>query len=365
MWTGAAPRWGGTAMSLGPDERVVAEESQALASWVARHVPVDAVGDVCQDAWLAWWQARQRGAVIREPAALLRTVAARRIADFHAAAARTAAAAPVDSLGWDPGGSPAQVLHEAGVHPGSLVWHRVVDGWSLSQLAAAFALPLGTVKSRLHHEQLSLAARLYQWRHPDAPGHPVGRGSCPRCRGTFEWLARPTSDRDWHQVLVVSVHSTLGIRMDCRLRWHPLATPQHIVSHPGDWPRPTQLRDGRGIGLLGRLKPSVPGPQGPQLGFTLKPGDAPGAFIQTHLPPADAERLGLVAARRGRFAIRVPLSCSPELDDSLLVQLPPNTRVDRAAPAPAWQGHLHGAPAVLWRHTAALRSPPTAVAAWD
>lgn len=352
-------------LSLPPDERVVAEQSQALAAWVARRVPADAVGDVCQDTWLAWWQARQRGAVIREPAAFLRTVAARRIADFHEAAARAAAQAPADALIGEFDGSPAQVLHEAGVRAGSLVWHRVVDGWSLPQLAAAFALPLGTVKSRLHHEQASLAARLYEWRHPEAARHPVGRCRCPRCRGTFEWLARPAPDRDWHQVLAVTVHSTLAIRMDCRLRWHPLSAPEHIVSQRGDWPRPSQLRDARGTGLLGRLQPSVSGPGGPQLGYTLQATDAPGAFIQTQLAPGDAERVGLIAARRGRFAVRVPLNCSPELDDAALILLPPNTRLERAAPAPAWQGHLHGAPAVLWRHTARLRSPLTAAASWD
>lgn len=349
-------------------DRFVIAHAAPLRALVSCRVPASAVDDVCQDIWLAWCQARAGSTAIQKPDAFLHTLAMRRIADFYRTRDPGMGDAHKDASSVSDDGEPVgSVLRQVNVVPGSLMWRRIVDGCSLPQLALEFALPMGTVKSRLHHERQSLAHRLHDWRHPEAGGRPLAVCPCSSCRRTYQAVMPSTVPTDWHQALSVTVASTLAMRLDATLRrFRPLTEPQHVVSQSGDWPPPTRIQTTRGIGLLGRWGPSVPAPDGqPQRGFTLQPADAPAIVVQSHLSADDTERLGLVRPRRDRFILRVPVTPSPELDDTLLLQLPGNARLEAASPAPAWVGTVHGTAAILWRHTNTLPTAPTAVARWD
>jgi DNA-directed RNA polymerase specialized sigma24 family protein len=333
---------------------------------VVRRVPPDAVDDVCQEVWLAAWRTYLTAEAIESPAALLTTIALRRAADWVRGAVTTVPAG--SSCVAAPAPHPEDVsllLQQVGVAPGSLLWHRIVDGWTLPQLAAAFEIPLGTVKSRIHHQSRQLRARLHDVRHPDAHGLPLdlcSRSGCPACRQTLEAIGRRTRPHDWFQALAIAVDSTLGLRMDGRCSWTlPLSGPLTVVSQPLHWPRPT-LRDLHGRNLAGRIR-TVGGPF-PQLGYTLLPTDPQGLHLRASFTPTTADALGLVAGSRSGFSVTIPIACAAELDDTLFIQLPRNARLADARPAPAWRGAVHGAPAVLWRHTNALRSAPTVAARW-
>lgn len=350
------------------DNRFVTAHAPRLRALVSRRVPASAVDDVCQDIWLAWWQAASRKQPIRDPAAFLHTLAIRHIANFYRAGERSAGAGPEDAV-------PARadndtldsLLRQVNVPPGSMLWRRIVDGCTLAELAQEFALPLGTVKSRLHRERQSLAPRLHDWRHPEAGSRPLAVCPCAACRRTYRAVMSATAPMDWHQALVVTVGSTLVWRMEGTLRrFGPLREPQHVVSQAGDWPKPARLQTVSGRSLMGRWGLSVPTPDGrPQMGFTLQPADDPAIVVQTHLSAAHTERLGLVRARRDRFTLQVPVTVSPDLDDVLLVQLPANARLEAARPTPSWVGTVHGAVAILWRHTSQWPTPLTVLARWD
>ena len=348
--------------------RFVTAHAAPLRALVSRRVPGSVVDDVCQDIWLAWWQAASRARPIRDPDAFLHTLAIRRIADFYRAGERDAGEGPKQAVPTRADDETLEsILRQVNVTPGSLMWRRIVDGCALRELAQDFDLPLGTVKSRLHHERQSLAHRLHDWRHPEAGGRPLAVCPCPACRRTYRAVMPQTVPSDWHQALSVTVASTLAMRLDATLRsFRPLAEPQHVVSQSADWPRPTRIQTPRGQHLLGRWGRSTAAPDGrPQMGFTLQPADGPAIIVQSHLSGADTERLGLISAGRDRFTVRVPVTPSAELDDAFLVQLPPNARLEAASPPPAWVGTLHSTVAILWHHTNRLPTAPTVVAHWD
>ncbi len=350
------------------DDGFVAAHAASVRALVSRRVPASAVDDVCQDIWLAWWQARSADRAILDPEAFLHTLATRRVADFYRAGRSRAGEHLPAGLPTRPDDEPLEsILRHVNVVPGSLMWRRVVDGYTLPELAQEFALPLGTVKSRLHHERRSLARRLHDWRHPEAGSRPLALCPCPVCRRMHQLAMTASVPTDWHQALSVTVSSTLAMRVDATLRhFYPLAEPVDVVSQSRGWPRPTQIETVHRRSLLSRWGPAVPTPDGqPQVGFTLQPEDAAAVMVHSQLSAADSERLGLVQAGREGFMLRVPVTPSRDLDDTLWLQLPANARLEAASPSPVWVGAVHGAAAVLWRHTRSLPTFPTAVARWD
>jgi hypothetical protein len=120
------------------------------------------------------------------------------------------------------------------VKPGTLLWRRIFNDESLKDLAEDFRLPLGTVKSRLHHEGALLRRRLQDWRRDRLGQDPscahfrrgvLGVQPCPRCaEEQVVWEAMRARSRAYRafQAASVTVESAFSVWFDCAVqvtRW--------------------------------------------------------------------------------------------------------------------------------------------------
>ncbi|MGC8486792.1 MAG: RNA polymerase sigma factor, partial [Clostridia bacterium] len=171
--------------------RLVGEEAGWLTPYGAHRVPQSAVDDVLQEIWLACWESRDRYEERGQRRAYLTRVANRRIADWFRREPRATPDEPLPVREPDPDHI-AHELIQCGVQPGSLLWRRIIDDWSLSELATQFRLPVGTVKSRIHHQGRTVRKRLDDWHRSRGTEDPapceylrrtvLGVRPCPTCQ---------------------------------------------------------------------------------------------------------------------------------------------------------------------------------------
>ncbi len=174
-----------TDKQLAPDD--VAAFTPGLERYLRRHLPAGAVEDVRQEVWVSVWAAPR--ALGENAAALVHRVAERRVADWHRGQRAAVPLLPEDPAANAPADDPdllCALLQSAEVQPATLLWHRIVDDWSIDDLARWADIPAGTVKSRLSHQTQALRRRLYDWRE----GPPYRR---PRVREFAERACPPIS----------------------------------------------------------------------------------------------------------------------------------------------------------------------------
>jgi len=343
-------------------ETEVASLAPALTRFVRARLPREVVDDVLQETWLAVWQAMPR---VRDLRAFAYRVARRRISDWH----RTARAGPgpvpdaMESATWDPDLS-EEVLREAGVEPGSLLWRRLVDDWSIAELAAGFDLPAGTVKSRLHYELDGLKRRLHDWRSGAPYGRPSltafvrGRLGSDVLLGPRDWF-RPV---DYFQHLRIWVGSRLDVATDCRASFR-IREPMTILCQDGALPAEWDLWTRRGHSLRARLHVRKTA-HGPMWAYTLfGPEDGELLIKGRHAPTSDLART-MIASHRTGFVVNTGVQVATALDDVLTLTLPANVDVREASPPPAHRRVEDGRPVLEWWMTSRLPKAPSVVCRW-
>jgi RNA polymerase sigma-70 factor (ECF subfamily) len=346
--------------------RVVGDETGWLTAYVARRVPESALEDVLQDIWLAVWESRDRYEERGQRRAYLRRVANRRIADWFRHAPLVTLDDPLPAATADPD----RVAHElaaCGVPPDSLLWRRIIDDWSLADLAADFALPLGTVKSRIHYQGRTLRRRLDDWHRSTREDAPpcehlrrtiLGVRPCPTCqeeRRVWHLIQTRSHPHRFYQTTYITVQSSLNLWFDCTVRVVRWADDDWGCTR-ADFGPIRRFRDGRGRDLLGRVRRETLYGR-PYWTYSLASPDTLLTHLSQYVQASDAEATG--AIRRSRKSIQIPadIHYSEESDGALAIELPRNMTVTRVEPPPHYVARVHGHPLLAWANCAALPNP--------
>ena len=364
------------------DEARWAATVRAHGSWLRRYLaarlPADAVEDVLQDVWLAWWAMRERYEEQGRLAAYLRRLAERRAADWlrrrAAAGSGKATAAPAAAPEPDVA---ADLLRSAGVGRNSLLWERVVADRSLAALAADHGLPLGTVKSRLHHEGRAARQRLDDWlrQRSGACGgllhhRALGVAPCARCLPAWRvWQAlnERAAGVDWFQASHFTVASDLSVWCDAD-GWFGQGVrgaPTLNISGPLELGPVRLLTNARGEDMRRRLR-IVAAAGRLWWAFPVRPEDGRRLRI-SHRAAAPDVGASEVVARFGRgFELRTGLTLprGGDRDASISVQLPVHVRLAHVDPSPTEVHESHGRALLVWQHAGRLARSPVVVGHW-
>ena len=347
--------------------------------WLARHVgervPADAVEDVLQEVWASFWAAGVHYRDEGHRRAFLRTLADRRAADWH-----RAASAPGPWTGAPDGaGDPdftSHLLQRSGVVPGSLLWRRVVDDWTLADLARHFGLPVGTIKSRLHYQSQALRRHLHEWYQEARSGDSAcsharsdlwGIPPCPSCqrdRAGWHLLASVTDPDAPFQLTYFTWDSALGLSLDarCHFPWRRQSQMSRAYGcSRADFGPITQLRSVRGESLLGRVRRTV-SVDAPLWTYDLYPRDGSAFRVSTHGSAADAEHVGALESGRHQVQLRTDISYHDGGSGTTVIELPPTLIVQQATPPPHHASRVHGRTVLVWRDCAALPRAPVVYA---
>ena len=135
-------------------------------SWARRHAGAELAADVTQEAFaylarrLPGLEFRGRLAAFLHPVVVHIAASARRREAKHAGERQGLAELARTEAGAEPGAGEdlAAALGDLSEGQREVVELRFEDGLALEEIAAALAIPLGTVKSRLHHALLALRA---------------------------------------------------------------------------------------------------------------------------------------------------------------------------------------------------------------
>ena len=346
--------------------RLVGEAAAWLTPYVAHRVPDSAVDDVLQEIWLAWWESRDRYEERGQRRAYLTRVANRRIADWFRSAARATPDEPLPAREPDPDRT-AHELIQCGVQPGSLLWRRIIDDWSLSDLATHFRIPVGTVKSRIHHQGRTVRRMLDDWHRSTREDAPpcehlrrtvLGVGPCPTCED--EW-------RVWHliharshhyrgyQTTYMTVQSSLNLWLDCTLRVSRWTDGDWGCSR-ADFGPIRRFRDSQGRDLTGRIRRETLNGL-PYWTYSLTPTDDPVIHLSQYVEASKAEAVGAIRPSRAGVQIPVDIHYGDESDGALAIELPRNMIVTRVDPPPHHVARVHGHPVLTWTGCAALPQP--------
>ncbi len=197
----------------------------AVESFVRRKVPSGEAQDVTQDIWLRTYLSLPGWQGEGTDLALLWTVARRAVADhWRRESAHPAQPVPPEDVAQeidlDEGlrslalrDSVARIIETLPQRHREVLYARLVDGLPLPAIAGRFALPVGTVKSRLHHGRSLLRERLAAGQSQalcgDLAAAPLGLAwglrslasssvvalhlaTCPRCSAQWQHLERLT-----------------------------------------------------------------------------------------------------------------------------------------------------------------------------
>lgn len=334
-----------------------------LRRYLRQRVPQGAVADVSQDVWTSWLAAETVPADREGARRFLFRLAQRRVADWHrnrVPVTEELPAAPVV-----PGPDPEivdAVLRKAGASPGSLVWRRVVDDWSLDELARYEGVPLGTIKSRLHRDTRDVGRRLHDWRY--GPGYRP-----PVVRELLEGLVTPPvwtglvdrlSAVDYAQRVLTVVGSDLSLTLIGIIRIR-VRHPDLVYCQGGQFPMDAEIVNRRGRALRPTLHQT---PAGQQWAYPVRSLDDERIVIRARLEPESPMARHILHAGRQALTVTLPIRVSPLLDDTLTLRLPATVTAPRFDPDPVFV-HRDGAAIVAqWRGTATLPRYPNVTARW-
>ncbi len=352
-------------------DQLLHDDGPWLARYVGQRVPTEAVEDVLQEVWASFWAAGSHYCERGQRRAYLRTLADRRAADWHRAGspADPGALSPPDDHEPD---FTRHLLQQCGVAAGSLVWRRVIDDWTLSDLARQFGLPLGTVKSRLHHESQALRRQLSDWHHERrgddaACDHAnsdvwgvVPCAACRRERAAWHRLAAVGAPDAPFQLSYFTWDSLLGVSLDCQCHYPWRHEPQRSSAYGSaraDFGAITLLRNARGESLLGRVH-RTPSANPPLWTYALYPRHGSTLRIRTHGRAADAERIGALEIGRHHVELRLDISYPDGGSGATVVELPATLAVEQAYPEPHHASIVHGRQVLVWRDCAGLPQAP-------
>ena len=348
-----------------------------LTRFLRHQVPPDAVEDVLQETWLSFSRLGERYAEPDRWRALLQRIAARRVADWYRAQPAEAATGPT---GWrelvdsDPNVT-AHLLQTVGVQPGSLVWRRVVDDWSLSMLAAHAGVPVGTIKSRLAHAKRDLGRRLDDWHQSLRESDPVCAHArsdvlmvapCPQCieeRAVWRALiARMGPDDGGFQTTYFTVESDGSLWLDAIVEMRRPLPPGKVLwgnslAVMGPFRR---LRNAYGADLLRRVRADA-GSQDLLL-FPLRREDGRQFTGTQHGTSGQAEAATIIRPSRQQVEIHLDIRFGSGGNGATFLELPRTLAVERANPAPTRLALLHNRTVLLWTGAADLPRSPVIVA---
>lgn len=346
------------------------DEGPWLARYVGRRVPADAVEDVLQEIWASFWAAVPRYHEQGQRRAYLRRLADRRTADWHRAGSAPMPRAPAPD-GDDPDFT-RHLLQRCGATSESLVWRRVIDDWTLKDLARHLEIPLGTVKSRLHAETRALRRQLSDW-HRERRGaeracdHAQSElwtaaacAACRRERAAWHQLADATAPDQPFQLSYFTWDSMLGVSLDTRCHFPWRRTPKVSSAYGcarADFGAITLLRTGRGDSLFGRVRRAASASP-PLWTYAVHPRDGSTFRIRTYGRAADAERIGALQAGPLRVQLRMDISYRDGGTGATVVEVPATLAIEQASPEPHYAGLVHGRPVLVWRDCAALPGVP-------
>lgn len=354
-------------------EIIEEEERPWLTRFLHGRVPPGAVEDVLQDTWLSFWRLGEEYAQRGRRRPLLQRIAARRAADWHRVH-------PLEHLNEEQGTVDPEftgdLLHSLGIKPGSLVWRRIVDDWSLAMLATHFDVPVGTIKSRLFFEKRDLACRLDDWRH-SLSGVPItctharsdvlGVAPCPQCaavRGVWKTLiARVGLYDGGFQTTYFSVESDLGLWFDAIFDMrHPVSPAECLWGNSLAVMGPVRrLRNAYGEDLTRRVHTEIVRGQDLLL-FPIRYGDGQRFELTQHGTSSQAEAATLIRPSRKHVELHLDIGFGPDSNGATFLELPRTLAMMRADPAPTAITSLHDRVVLLWSQAAALRHYPLVLA---
>lgn len=355
-------------------EALEQEESPWLTRLLRRRLPSDAVDDVLQETWLAFLRLGPRYEESGRRRALLQRIAVRRATDWHRAhPVQDLPRGPEAAENPDPDFTP-HLLRTADIKPGSLLWRRVVDDWSLSMLAAHFGVPVGTVKSRLAAERRDLVRRLGDWRQslagPEEPCHHVradvlGVSACPRCaqtRAAWRALVTRASSYAGFQTTYFTVGSDGGLWLDAilDLRQAVLGGEPIWGNSPATMGPFRRLQNAYGQNLSSRVRPGTDGAHALLL-FPIRPEDGRRFTMTQHGTPSQAEASATIRASRHQVEIHLNIGFAAEANGTTLLELPPALAVVQADPAPTHMASPHDRMVMVWANAADLGHYPVVV----
>ncbi len=133
-------------------ERFYLTHASRLLSFLRRSVADSrAAEDIAHEAFMELWLRRNGFDPARGSArAYLFGIAARRAADWWRRAQLKTPPQPSAAIDEGPAVVIADALERLAPDERSLLWLREVEGYSYQELAGMLAIPLGTVRSRLH-----------------------------------------------------------------------------------------------------------------------------------------------------------------------------------------------------------------------
>lgn len=365
---------GGTVDSRNHWDRLYGDETPWLAHYLRRSVPAEAIPDLVQEVWLSFWRARERYQDTGRRRAFLRRLADRRAADWHRVVQAGPTPLPPDGGPPDPEFT-GQLLRAQGVAPGSLLWRRIVDDWSLADLAAHFDAPVATIKSRLAHQGRALRRGMDTWyeteRGEAGPcwhlrAEVLGAGPCPLClrerRGWQTILARSrphaisqanyfTVDSDRRMWLDWTVHFVRRLKDE-----DPFVLFAHV-----DLGSLRRIRTGRGRDLMPRVRKRRDGDRD-WWTWSLGVEDGPVMAMSQRADPAGAERIGMLKPVRRTVQLHLDVFYGPQADGAIVLELPQTMRVVRADPMPERVSTIHGHPLLTWTAGASLPHYPIVTA---
>lgn len=350
-------------------DRVYQEECAWLSQYLRRCVPAEAVPDLSQEIWLTFWMVRNRYRETGRRRAFLRRLADRRVADWHRIthSMRDPLLPDVDTPDADFTG---QLLRGQGVQSGSLLWHRLVDDWSLQALAAYFDVPVGTVKSRLARQSRDLRRRLDTWYEAagrgDSPclhfrAEVLGATPCPLCfreRRIWRSLLARGRPHAFFQASYFTVESDHSVWLDSTVQIaRPLAHAPVTMYSQVDLGPVRRLRTGRGRDLRPHLRTTRIAGQD-WWTWRLQDQDGPLLNVSQRASADAAERVGLLKPRRHAVEIHCDVSYGDDAEGAIVLELPRTLAVVRADPAPCRVVTVHGHAVLMWARCAGLAHPP-------
>jgi DNA-directed RNA polymerase specialized sigma24 family protein len=363
--------WGSEARSTW--DRIHQEETPWLSHYLRRLLPADAIPDVLQEIWLTFWTARDRYQESGRRRAFLRRLADRRAADWHRVTRAGLDLTLPDPVPPDPDFT-GQLLRTHGVNPGSLLWRRIVDDWSLPDLAAHFDVPVGTIKSRLAHHRRDLRRRLDTWYEAGRNGHEpcwhfraevLGATPCPLClreRRTWQTIVARSRLHAFFQASYFTLESDHSLWLDWTVHVsRPLGRDPLMMYSQVDLGPLRRLRTRHGHDLRPRVRKSrVSDQEWWTWGF--QDADGPLLAMSQRSEPEGAERIGLLQRRRYTVEVHLDVPYGDEADGAMVLELPRTLTVVSADPVPWRVTALHGHPVLMWTRCATLPHYPIVTA---
>ncbi len=289
------------------------------------------------------------------------------MADWHRGQRAAAPLLPEDPAANAPADDPdllRALPQSAEVLPPSLLWHRILDDWSIDDLARWAGIPAGTVKSRLSHQTQALRRRLYDWRE----GPPYRR---PRVREFAERRLPPdlfvrlndlSRPRDYFQHLRVGVGSRLDLTLDC-LASNRVREPWLVYCQDASLPFAGAIWNRRGTAITSRVHREE-GQGWPRWAYWLNSPDDQELLMRSQCAPSHPMAQRTIDRSRQGFAVTLDVRVDPFVDDVLTLTLPPNIDVVRVSPTPAARAADHGRPVLTWTGTATLAACPRVECRW-